>query len=44
MIATVTPYVSPEEAQQIAEEENKGQAEAVIPDTASLPEDDQLTR
>ena len=44
MIATVTPYVSPEEAQQIAEEENKGQAEAVIPDTAPLPADDQLTR
>jgi len=44
MIATVTPYVSPEEAQQIIAEENKGQAEAVIPDTAPLPADDQLTR
>jgi len=44
MIATVTPYVSPEEAQQVIEEENSGQAEAVIPDAAPLPANDQLTR
>ena len=44
MIATVTPYISPEEAQQVIAEENKGQTEAVIPDAAPLPADDQLTR
>ena len=43
MIATVTPYVSPEEAQQLIEEENQ-EAEEVAPVAAPLPEDDQLTR
>ena len=43
MIATVTPYVSPEEAQQIIAEENREAAE-VAPVAAPLPEDDQLTR
>ena len=44
MIATVTPYVSPEEAQQIIAEENKEAAAEVAPVAAPLPEDDQLTR
>jgi len=43
MIATVTPYLSPEETQQMIEEENR-EAEAVTPAVIPLPDDDQLTR
>ena len=43
MIATVTPYLSPEETQQMIEEENT-EAEAVTPVVVPLPDDDQLTR
>jgi len=44
MIATVTPYVSPEEAQQIIAEDIKEETPTEIPDAAPLPADDQLTR
>jgi hypothetical protein len=43
IIATVTPYVSPAEAQQLIEEEDR-QAEEVAPVIEPLPDDDQLTR
>ena len=43
MIATVTPYLTPEETQQLIEEENS-EAEAVTPVVVPLPDDDQLTR
>ena len=43
MIATVTPYLSPEETQQMIEEENR-KAETVTPVVVPLPDDDQLTR
>ena len=43
MIATVTPYLSPEETQQMLEEENR-KAETVTPVVVPLPDDDQLTR
>jgi hypothetical protein len=43
MIATVTPNVSPEEAQQIIEEENR-EVEEQTPVVIPLPDDDQLTR
>lgn len=43
MIATVTPYLSPEETQQLIEEENR-EAEPVTPVVVPLPDDDQLTR
>lgn len=43
MIATVTPYLSPEETQQLIEEENS-EAEAATPVVVPLPDDDQLTR
>jgi hypothetical protein len=44
MIAMVTPYVSPEEAQQILEEDIKEATQEVTPATVPLPADDQLTR
>ena len=44
MIALVTPYVSPEEAQQIIAEEAKEEIPEVTPVTVPLPADDQLTR
>lgn len=44
MIAMVTPYVSPEEAQQMIEEDRKEEIQEVTPATVPLPADDQLTR
>jgi hypothetical protein len=44
MIAMVTPYVSPDEAQQAIEEDLQEETPAVTPDAVPLPTDDQLTR
>jgi len=44
MVAMVTPYVSPEEAQQIIAEDIKEETQELTPVTVPLPADDQLTR
>jgi hypothetical protein len=44
MIATVTPYYSPEEAQQIAEENSEEETAEETPVAVPAADDDQLTR
>jgi hypothetical protein len=44
MLAMVTPYVSPEEAQQAIEEGIQEESQELTPATEPLPADDQLTR
>jgi len=44
MIATVTPYYSPDEAQQLAEENDREEAVEEVPVTIPAQDDDQLTR
>ena len=44
MIALVTPYVSPEDAQQTNAEDIEEEAQVVTPAAEPLPADDQLTR